>query len=88
MAELHSEPTVLRRYLEVSFKSTHFPPVSGALQLLGTENKLLLMVVLVLATCVKELALHMVAQSATSGGVEASLEGSRQIFAWMESQDR
>jgi hypothetical protein len=86
MGDVRSWPKKLRSYLQALFRITHFPPAIEALQTLATENKLVPMAVLVLATFFRELALRIIPMSVTSGGIESDLEGSRQLFAWLESE--
>ncbi|KAH0538551.1 hypothetical protein FGG08_004884 [Glutinoglossum americanum] len=87
MAEATKRP-ILSRLLKTLFKVTHFPPALEALQVLGAENKFVPSAVATLATCFRELALRMVPGEHVNGNARSILEGSRQIFAWMDSEYR
>ncbi|KAH0565588.1 hypothetical protein GP486_001021, partial [Trichoglossum hirsutum] len=75
-----------RNLLKTLFKITHFPPALGSLYALVDENKLKPGPVAVLATCFRELALRIVPNRYFGYRIERALEGSRQIFAWLDSK--
>lgn len=77
-----------RRLLKTYFRVTHFTPALTALYTLLEENKLEPDSVAILATCFRELALRMVPSELFGHSVKAVLEGSRQIFAWLDSELR
>ena len=77
-----------RRLLKTYFRVTHFTPALTAIYTLLEENKLEPDSVAILATCFRELALRMVPSELIGHSVKAVLEGSRQIFAWLDSELR
>jgi ubiquitin-conjugating enzyme/von Willebrand factor type A domain-containing protein len=75
-----------RRLLRTVFDITHFPPALEALQALREYNQLQPRAVLILVTCFRELALRMIPGSFIDNNSDQVLQGSRQIFAWVESE--
>jgi hypothetical protein len=73
-----------RLMLKTFFRVLHFPPALTALHTLLEENKLEPYAVVVLATCFRELAIRMVPGFFIGNSLKAVLEGSRQIFAWLD----
>ena len=86
MAKSRSKSSTHRRLLRTVFKITHFPPALEALHVLDELNRLEPREVAILATCFNELALRMIPGAYIHNDLKQGLQGSRQIFAWVESE--
>jgi uncharacterized protein YegL len=87
IAECRRKDSANRRMLKSLFKITHFPPALEALHTLKEDNKLNPYQVAILATCFRELALRMVPATLIGSKISFALQGSRQIFAWLEDEN-
>lgn len=76
-----------RRMLKTLFKTTHFPPAMEALHALKEDNRLIPYQVAILATCFRDMALRMVPSALIGNSFKCALQGSRQIFAWLEAEN-
>ncbi|OXV08627.1 hypothetical protein Egran_03610 [Elaphomyces granulatus] len=86
MAKSRSKSSTHRRLLRTVFEITHFPPALEALHVLNELNRLEPREVAILATCFNELALRMIPRAYINNDLKQGLQGSRQIFAWVESE--
>jgi hypothetical protein len=73
--------------LKTLFKVTHFPPAVEALHALKEDNRLIPYQVAILATCFREMSLRMVPGVLIGNNSKCALQGSRQIFAWLEAEN-
>jgi hypothetical protein len=85
MSEIRRNNVAHRQLLRTLFKITHFPPALEALHVLKEENKFEPRAVAILATCFRELALRIVPGALIDHNHDAVLQGSRQVFAWVET---
>jgi len=76
-----------RRMLKTLFKVTHFPPAMEALHALKEDNRLIPCQVAILATCFRDMALRMVPGALIGNNLKCALQGSRQLFAWLEAEN-